>query len=140
MVELRIFRHPDMICGAFILWIIQVYQYILISQKDLNHWQSMPCRGVRMTKPKAHKSPRQRQISETGCCKVESVVGIDYRGQLVLPKELRDRAKVKAGDKMAVVSWQKGGEVCCIVMIKADGLTKLVTDMLGPIMKDMTER
>jgi AbrB family looped-hinge helix DNA binding protein len=71
---------------------------------------------------------------------VESIVGIDDRGQLVLPKELRDKAKVKAGDKMAVVSWEKGGEICCIVMIKADGLTKMVADMLGPIMKDIKEK
>jgi len=93
-----------------------------------------------MTKTKSRKSPRRNQTEETGCCKVESIVGIDDRGQLVLPKELRDKAKVKAGDKMAVVSWEKGGEVCCIIMIKADGLTKMVADMLDPIMKDITEK
>jgi antitoxin PrlF len=91
-----------------------------------------------MTGAKSRKSPKRSQTQETGCCKVESVIGIDDRGQIVLPKELRDKAKVKAGDKMAVMSWEKGGEVCCIVMIKADGLTKMVADMLGPIMKDIT--
>ena len=93
-----------------------------------------------MTKAKSRKSARRNQTEKTGCCKVESVIGVDDRGQLVLPKELRDKANVKAGDKMAVVSWAKDGEVCCIVMIKADGLTKMVADMLGPIMKDITEK
>jgi len=93
-----------------------------------------------MNKTKALKSKGSKKPDEAGCCKVESVVGVDIRGQLVLPKELREKAKVKAGDKMAVVSWEKGGEVCCIVMIKADGLTKMVADMLGPIMKEITEK
>jgi len=93
-----------------------------------------------MTKARSRKPHRRNENEETGCCKVESVIGIDDRGQFVLPKELRDKAKVRAGDKMAVVSWAKGGEVCCIVMIKADGLTKMVADMLGPIMKNMTEK
>jgi len=38
------------------------------------------------------------------CCRVESLVGVDERGQMVLPKELRDRADIKAGDKLAVVA------------------------------------
>ncbi|MCJ2562808.1 MAG: AbrB/MazE/SpoVT family DNA-binding domain-containing protein, partial [Candidatus Thermoplasmatota archaeon] len=40
---------------------------------------------------------------ETACCKVESVVSIDERGQMVLPKDIRDRAGIGAGDKLAVV-------------------------------------
>jgi len=35
---------------------------------------------------------------------VESLVGVVERGQMVLPKELRDRADIKAGDKLAVVA------------------------------------
>ena len=30
-------------------------------------------------------------------CKVEAVVSVDERGQMVLPKELRDRAHIRAG-------------------------------------------
>jgi len=93
-----------------------------------------------MTKAKSRTSSKSGHAKETGCCKVESIIGVDDRGQLVLPKELRQKAKVKAGDKMAVVSWAKGDEVCCIVMIKADGLTKMVADMLSPVMKEITEK
>jgi hypothetical protein len=32
------------------------------------------------------------------CCKVESVISIDERGQMILPKEIRDKAKIRAGD------------------------------------------
>ena len=93
-----------------------------------------------MPEVRSRKEPRKNRVDKGACCKVESVVGVDDRGQLVLPKDLRVRAKVKAGDKMAVVSWEKDGEVCCIVMIKADGLTKMVADMLGPVMKDLLEK
>ena len=70
-------------------------------------------------------------------CKVESIISIDDRGQMVLPKELRDRANIRAGDKLAIISWDKGGEVCCIYFIKADRLAEHVKDFLGPMMKGM---
>ena len=71
------------------------------------------------------------------CCRVESVISVDERGQMVLPKALRDRAKIHAGDKVAVMSWDKGGEVCCIYLIKAERLADRVKDFLGPMMKGM---
>ena len=71
------------------------------------------------------------------CCRVESVISVDERGQMVLPKELRDRANIRAGGKMAVISWEKGGEVCCIYLIRADRLAERVKDFLGPMMKGM---
>ncbi len=73
-------------------------------------------------------------------CKVESIISVDERGQMVLPKELRDRAKIRAGDKLAIVSWDKGGEVCCIYLIKTEYLAERVKDFLGPMMKDMATR
>lgn len=75
---------------------------------------------------------------EMNACKVESIISVDERGQMVLPKELRERAKIRAGDKLAIVSWDKGGEVCCIYLIKADHLAERVKDFLGPMMKDMS--
>ena len=71
------------------------------------------------------------------CCKVDSLVSIDERGQMVLPKEIRDKAKIRAGDKLAVVSWERDGEVCCISLVKTDAITGMVKDMLGPMMKDI---
>ena len=40
------------------------------------------------------------------CCKVESLISVDERGQMVMPKEVRDRAGIKAGDKLALISWE----------------------------------
>ncbi|MDP3297385.1 MAG: HgcAB-associated protein [Thermodesulfovibrionia bacterium] len=77
---------------------------------------------------------------DLSCCKVESVISIDERGQLVLPKEIRDKAGIRAGDKLAVVSWEKGGKVCCISLMKVENLTGMVKDMLGPLMKEIIEK
>ena len=72
-----------------------------------------------------------------GCCKVESLVSVDERGQMVLPKEVREKAKIRAGEKLAIISWEKDGELCCISLIKADELMEMVRGLLGPMMKDM---
>ncbi|CAG1008018.1 MAG: HgcAB-associated protein [Candidatus Methanoperedens sp.] len=78
--------------------------------------------------------------ADLGCCKVESVITVDDRGQMVLPKEIREKANIHAGDKLAVVSWEKDGEVCCISLIKVEKLEGMVKGMLGPVMKDILER
>jgi AbrB family looped-hinge helix DNA binding protein len=70
-----------------------------------------------------------------GCCKVESVISVDDRGQMVLPKEVREKAEIEAGDKLAVASWEKEGKISCICLIKAENLAEMVKDMLGPIME-----
>jgi antitoxin PrlF len=83
---------------------------------------------------------------DSGCCapsrdetssRVESVLSIDERGQMVLPKELRTRARIGPGDKLAVVSHEKDGEICCISLIKVESLNEMVREVLGPMMKDI---
>ena len=69
--------------------------------------------------------------------KVESVVSVDERGQMVLPKEVREKAGIKAGDKLALATFEKDGEVCCISLIKVDSLSEMVKDLLGPFMKEV---
>lgn len=71
------------------------------------------------------------------CCKVEAIVSVDERGQMVLPKELRERAHMRTGEKLAVVSWEKDGSISCISLIKAEDLTEMVKNMLGPVMKEI---
>ncbi len=75
-----------------------------------------------------------------GCCQVESVISVDERGQLVLPKEIREKAGITAGDKLAVVSWEKDGKVCCISLIKAESFGEMVKGLLGPMMKEMSSK
>jgi antitoxin PrlF len=78
------------------------------------------------------------ETKETGCCKIESLITVDDRGQMVLPKDLRDRASIRAGDKLALISWQKDGELCCFTLIKADALAERVKEFLGPVLKSMS--
>jgi antitoxin PrlF len=73
------------------------------------------------------------------CCKVEAVTSVDERGQMVLPKEIRKRANINPGDKMAVVVWEKGGKVCCINLIKADEFAGMVKELLSPMMEEMSK-
>ena len=75
---------------------------------------------------------------DNSCCKIESIINVDERGQMVLPKELRARAKIKAGDKFAVASWERDGEICCITLTKVDEIAELVKGSLGSLMRDIT--
>jgi len=88
------------------------------------------------------KMANKKQCCESmagNCFKVDSVISVDDRGQMVLPKEVRDRAKIRPGDKLALVSWEMDGEVCCLALIKTDELAGMVKDMLSPMMKEMTK-
>ncbi len=77
------------------------------------------------------------------CCtapdgwQVESLISVDERGQMVLPKELRNKAGIEPGEKFALVSCIKGGEVCCLTLIKAETLGAMVKSVLGPVMKEI---
>jgi len=90
---------------------------------------------MRKKKDNSCCSPKE----ERGCCRVESVIGVDERGQMVLPKEIRERAGIKTGDKLALVSWERDGKVCCISLIKVDDLALMVKGMLGPVMGDILQ-
>ncbi|MCP4584148.1 MAG: AbrB/MazE/SpoVT family DNA-binding domain-containing protein [candidate division Zixibacteria bacterium] len=92
-----------------------------------------------MTKQKKDENCCGSDQKNTGCCGVEAVVTVDERGQMVLPKELREKAKIKAGDKLAIISFEKDGDVCCFSLIKADQFGGMVKDFLGPMMKDIVD-
>jgi len=84
-------------------------------------------------------SGRGGMMGGFGCCRIEAVVSVDDRGQLVLPKEIREKAGIKAGDKLAVIMHgpHGAGDVCCVSLIKAEGLAEGVRTMLGPMMKEI---
>jgi len=72
-----------------------------------------------------------------GGCRVDSLVSVDDRGQMVLPKELRDKAGIKGGDKLAVIRWEKEGRVCCLSLIKVEEFSGMIKGVLGPMMGDL---
>jgi AbrB family looped-hinge helix DNA binding protein len=65
---------------------------------------------------------------------------MDVKGQIVLPKDLREKAGFKPNDKLAVVACEKNGEVCCIMMIKAERLAGAVTKTIGPLIQGVTKQ
>ncbi len=70
------------------------------------------------------------------CCKVESVLTIDERGQMVLPKDIREKANIRAGDKLALVSFYHGTDVTCFALMKVDEINSMVKQILGPMIKE----
>lgn len=74
------------------------------------------------------------------CCRVESIVSVDERGQMILPKDIREKAKMRAGDKLAVVSMEKNGKICCLSLIKVEELERMVKSLLGPVMDEIFKK
>jgi AbrB family looped-hinge helix DNA binding protein len=71
---------------------------------------------------------------------VESIVSVDERGQMVLPKDIRERAKIRPGDKLAVVSMEKDGKICCLSLIRVKELEGMVKSVLGPVIDDIFKK
>ncbi len=70
-------------------------------------------------------------IEDKECYKVEAIVSVDERGQMVLPKDIRERFGLKTGDKLAVVIMEKGGKICCLQLLKAQSFSEPVKGMIG---------
>lgn len=91
-----------------------------------------------MAKKKVKSAPSCcAALDRIGSCEVESVVTVDERGQMVLPKEVRDKVGIQPGDKLTIVSWGKNDKICCISLIRAEEFAEMVKELLGPVMKDM---
>lgn len=82
------------------------------------------------------------QSLSMGCCncKIDAMLSVDERGQMVLPKEMRDKAGIKAGDKLAAISWEQNGQTACIVLIKSDNLAGMVKGFLGPVFENLFQK
>ena len=73
------------------------------------------------------------------CCKVDALLSVDSRGQIVLPKDVREKAGIKSGDKFVLISHESGGRVCCFSLIRADEFSATVKGMLGPMLQDVLQ-
>lgn len=74
------------------------------------------------------------------CCKVEAVIGVDERGQMVLPKEIREKTGIKSQDKLAVIGVENGEGYCCLVLMRAEKLEETVKDILGPLLEKIIKK
>jgi antitoxin PrlF len=84
---------------------------------------------------------RGKKLNDADCvicappsgCRVEAMLSVDERGQMVLPKDVRERAGIQAGEKLALISCEKDGKVCCLALIRAGELSGMVKGILGPL-------
>lgn len=63
---------------------------------------------------------------------IEAIVTVDTRGQVVLPKEVRQTLGLEAGSKLAVVVMRSGGTPCCVSLMPAQALEGRVREVLNP--------
>ena len=55
---------------------------------------------------------------------------------MVLPKDVRERAGISSGDKLALISWERDGSICCLALMKVENLSDMVKGVLSPMMHD----
>jgi len=66
-------------------------------------------------------------------CKIEGIISIDERGQMIIPKEVRKEVGFNAGDKLALIKVGEDKGSGCLMLMKADILTEKVNEFLGPL-------
>jgi len=54
------------------------------------------------------------------------MVTVDGRGQMVIPKKVREIANIHGGEKLMVFTLQMEGEACYIFLVKAGNFEKTV--------------
>jgi antitoxin PrlF len=64
---------------------------------------------------------------------LEAVISFDERGQIVLPKEVRAKFNLEAGEKFALVSCSQNGELCCFHIIKTQKLSQSIGKLVNTI-------
>ncbi len=69
-------------------------------------------------------------MEEYGCCRIEAIVTVDSKGQIVLPKTLREKAGLRTDEKIALITFGNEGKVSCILMIKAEQLGDAVAQSI----------
>ena len=117
------------LCYAYAAGLV-LLQCVIFCLIILNNLNILIMRLVQMS-----QDDQNRCESDSGCCRIESIVSVDERGQMVLPKELREKAHIEAGDKFAVVAWERDGEICCFSLVKTDQLGGMVRNLLEPMVK-----
>jgi AbrB family looped-hinge helix DNA binding protein len=68
---------------------------------------------------------------------VEAVATVDERGQMVIPKAIRDRMGLQPGDKLAISVMENDGRPCCLTLIRTEELSQRVREILGPAIDEI---
>lgn len=80
--------------------------------------------------------PQAKVNSDSNSCyEIEAVVSFDERGQLVLPKDLRKKFKLNAGEKFLLASCSDSKGLCCLTLVKTNSINHLVGNVLNPFVQ-----
>lgn len=71
---------------------------------------------------------------------MEALLSVDERGQMVLPKDLREKTGIRPGDKLALFTFEKEGGFCCMALVKAENLSSMMTTFLKPLGENVAEK
>lgn len=66
---------------------------------------------------------------------IAGVVTISRKGQILLPKHLRDKARIKPSDKLIVMTLEMENEVHCILLLKTEELAETATRMKNSVLE-----
>lgn len=62
---------------------------------------------------------------------LEAVISFDERGQLILPKDVRAKFGLEAGEKFALISCSENGRLCCFHIIKTNMLNQTISNLVS---------
>lgn len=72
--------------------------------------------------------------------KVESIISVDERGQMLLPKDFRARHGIEPGEKLALISFETEGALCCMCLIRTEALGGMIRNHLGPMLNQINPK
>ncbi len=68
--------------------------------------------------------------------RIEAVLTVDSKGQILLPKELREKAGIKSGDRLvAIAGCDEKGEVCCLILVKGEVVDEGMKSVVSPLLR-----
>ncbi len=72
------------------------------------------------------------------CCRLEAILPVDERGQMVLPRAVRDRFGIQAGARLALTVCEDAeGNLCCLTLVRTEDLDGMVTEFLRPALSEI---
>ncbi len=63
-----------------------------------------------------------------GSCCVEAIISMDDRGQIVIPKNVRDKLGLTSGEKLVLISWSKGSKVESVSIMRNDVFSEIINN------------
>lgn len=72
--------------------------------------------------------------------RIEAVLTVDNKGQILLPKDLREKVNINTEDMLVVIAGcDENGEICCLILVKADLIDEELRSILSPMLKGVLQ-